>query len=70
MQNKISYKLIFLIFLISFIVTSISVYIQINKQYENQINSFEKSLNNIKNNQIPILSQSLWNIDSLAIDIF
>jgi len=70
MQNKISYKLIFLIFLISFIVTSISVYIQINKQYENQLNSFEKSLSNIKKNQVPILSQSLWNIDSQAIDIF
>ena len=70
MHNKISYKLIFLIFLISFIVTSISVYIQIKKQYDNQLTSFEKSLYNIKKNQVPILSQSLWNVDELAIDIF
>ena len=70
MYNKISYKLIFLIFLISFVVTSISVYIQIKKQYENQLTSVEKSLNSIKKNQVPILSQSLWNIDDLAIDIF
>ncbi|WP_072682000.1 ATP-binding protein [Arcobacter sp. LA11] len=70
MQNKISYKLIFLIFLISLVVTSISVYIQIKKQYENQLNSFEKSLNSIEKNQVPILSQSLWNIDDLAVNIF
>ncbi len=35
-----------------------------------KLTALKKSLNNIKNNQIPILSQSLWNIDSLAIDIF
>ncbi|WP_419765045.1 MAG: ATP-binding protein [Arcobacter sp.] len=70
MKNKLSYKLIFLIFLISFVITSISVYIQIKKQYENQLNSFEKSLNNIKKNRLPILSQSLWNVDDVAVNIF
>ena len=70
MQHKISYKLIFLIFLISFVVTSISIYIQIKNQYENQITSFEKSLNNIEKNQVPILSQSLWSIDNVAVDVF
>ncbi len=70
MQNKISYKLIALIFLISFIVTFISVYIQIKNQYENRITKFEQSLNNIEKNQIPILSQSLWNVDYVAVDIF
>lgn len=70
MKNKISYKLISLIFLISFLITSISAYFQIKKQYENQLISFEKSLNNINKNQIPILAQSLWNIDDIAVDIF
>ncbi len=63
MHNKISYKLIFLIFLISFVVTSISVYIQIKKQYENQLSSFEKSLNNIKKkSNFQILSQIFMEI--------
>ena len=70
MQNKISYKLISLIFLISLIVTFISAYIQIKNQYENKIISFEKNLNSINKNQVPILSQSLWNVDSVAVNIF
>jgi len=70
MKYKISYKLISLILLISFIVTSISIYIQINNQYKNEILAFEKSLDNIKTNQVPILAQSLWNVDYMSVNIF
>ncbi len=68
MKNKISYKLVSLILLISFIITSISVYIQIQNQYANITSRFENSLNNIKKNQIPVLSQALWNVDYTTVD--
>ncbi len=70
MKNKISYKLISLILLISFVITCISVYIQINNQYKNEITTFKKSLDNIKTKQIPLLSQSLWTVDYISVDIF
>ena len=69
MKNKISLKLIFLIFIISFTITSISSYIQIANQYENRINFFEKNLNNIKKSSIPILTQSLWELDDISTNI-
>lgn len=70
MKNKISFKLIFLIFLISFAITCISVYIQISNQYENKIAKFENNLDKVKENLIPMLSQSLWSVDNIAVDIF
>ena len=69
MKNKISYKLILYIFIISFIVTTISVYFQVSKQYSSQIAQFDKSIDDIKKNQIPIITRSLWNMDTETIKI-
>lgn len=70
MKNKISYKLIILVFLISTTVTSLSTYFHIKLQYENKISRFQKNLDNIEKNQIPLLIDSVWKVDYLAIDIF
>ncbi len=69
MKNKIAYKLIFYIFFISLIITSISIYFQINNIYNNQLNELEKDLQTIKKNQLPVLSQALWNIDNSTVNI-
>ena len=68
-KNKISYKLILYIFLISFVVSALSVYLQVNKQYSNQIAQFNKNVNDIKKDQIPIITRSLWNMDTEIIKI-
>lgn len=70
MKNKISYTLITYIFLISLVVTSISAYIQLSNTYKHEMNSFKKEINNIEKNRIQILSQSLWNVNIEAVDIF
>ena len=68
--RKISYKLIFYIFLISSITTSISIYLQLNSEYKSQINQFEVDLNNIKNNRLDILAQAIWTVDDDSINVF
>jgi len=68
--NKISYKLILYIFLISSTITSISVYFQLNNEYNEQIRQFELELNNIKNNRLDILSQAIWTVDNDSINVF
>lgn len=70
MENKISYKLITYIFLISIAITSISTYIHIKEQYKNRLLRFEKSLDSIKENQIPVLTEALWRVDYKTVDIF
>lgn len=70
MNNKLSYKLITYILIISFTITSISLYINLNKTYNDQIQQFEKNLNNIQKNRLDILSQSLWDVNETAINIF
>jgi len=68
--NKISYKLILYIFLISSTITVISVYFQLKNEYNEQIRQFEIELNNIKNNRLDILSQAIWTVDNDSIDMF
>jgi len=68
--NKISYKLILYIFLISLTITSISIYFQLKKEYTEQIHQFEVDLNNIKNNRLEILAQAIWTVDNDAINTF
>lgn len=70
MKNKISYKLIVFIFLICSITTIISTYINIKTQYKDRVERFERSLENIKENQLPILTESLWKVDNFSINIF
>ncbi len=69
MKNKIAYKLISYIFLISLIITSVSIYFQINTIYNNQLHELDKDLQTIKENQLPVLSQALWNIDNSTVNI-
>ena len=68
--NKISYKLIIYIFLISSIITSIFIYIQLNNEYNEQIKQFEYDLSNIKNKRLEILTQAIWNIDNDSVEVF
>jgi len=68
--NKISYKLILFIFLISSTITSVSVYFQLNNEYNEQIKQFENELNNIKNNRLDILAQAIWTVDNDSIGMF
>ncbi len=63
MKNKVSYKLIVLILFISISITTISTYIHVKSQYKERITRFEKSLDNIEKNQIPLLSETLWKVD-------
>lgn len=70
MKSKISYKLITYIFIISFIVTSISIYFQLQQTYTNQIHEFENKINTIEKNRLPILSQALWNVNVEAVELF
>ena len=70
MKNKLSYKLIFYIFIISFSITSLALYINLKNTYESQVIKFEKDLNNIEKNRLEILSQSLWDVNQVAINIF
>jgi len=58
------------IFLISSTITSISVYFQLNNEYNEQIRQFELELNNIKNNRLDILSQAIWTVDNDSINVF
>lgn len=69
-KNKISYKLILYIFLISSAITSIFVYFQLNNEYNEQIKQFEVDLNNIKNNRLNILAQAIWTVDNDSINVF
>jgi len=68
--NKISYKLILYIFLISSTITTISVYFQLKNEYNEQIKQFETELNNIKKNRLDILSQAIWTVDNDSINMF
>jgi len=68
--NKISYKLILYIFLISSTITSIFIYFQLTNEYKAQISQFEIELNNIKNNRLDILAQAIWTVDNDSIEVF
>jgi len=68
--NKISYKLILYIFLISSTITTISVYFQLKNEYNEQIKQFETELNHIKKNRLDILSQAIWTVDNDSINMF
>ena len=70
MKNRLSYKLISYIIIISFLITSISLFINLKNTYNNQINTFEKELNSIQKDRLEILSQSLWDVNTVAINIF
>ena len=70
MKNKISDKLIYYIIFVSLIITSISIYFQIENTYENEITSFKKELNSVKKERLPILREFLWNVNKTSTDIF
>lgn len=70
MKKRISYKLIYYIVAISLIISSISVYIQINNSYKHKIKLYQNELNNIEKERLQILSESLWNVNQVSIDIF
>ena len=69
-RNKLSYKLILYIFLISITLTALSLYINIQNTYSNQIKKFKMDLNRIETDRLEILSQSLWDVNQVAIKIF
>lgn len=70
MKNRIAYKLIYYIVAISLVISSISIYIKIDNSYKNEIINLEKELNNIEKERLQILSESIWNVNQVAIDIF
>jgi signal transduction histidine kinase len=66
--NRISYKIIVYILLVSLTITSISTYFQLKEEFSHQKEIFSKELSNIQENNLAVLANAIWTVDTKTIN--
>jgi signal transduction histidine kinase len=69
-KNRISFKIISTIIIISLVITAISVFIQIESAHKSEIKSFKTEIINLKKERLQVLTELLWNVNYISVNLF